>query len=201
MASDVDICNLALSRLGDDANIVSINPPEGSPQAEHCARFYPLARDVLLQMHPWSFAVREETLAPLAQTGAGWAYVYTQPAQALSVLAVLPAHSQEPTTRTKFVTQMNAYGHVIILTNEANARVRFVARVTDSTQFPPLFVDALAWLLASYLAGPILKGDVGAGQARACLQGFNATFAQARLADAHQRHAPPEHTPAWMAAR
>ena len=40
MASEVEICNLALARLGDAATVVSIDPPEGSAQAEHCAMFY-----------------------------------------------------------------------------------------------------------------------------------------------------------------
>lgn len=51
MASEVDICNLALARLGDNATVASIDPPEGSAQAEHCARFYAIARDSLLEMH------------------------------------------------------------------------------------------------------------------------------------------------------
>lgn len=29
MASEIDICNLALARLGDEANVASIQPPEG----------------------------------------------------------------------------------------------------------------------------------------------------------------------------
>ena len=45
MATEVDICNLALAHLGDDATIASIKPPEGSAQAEKSARFYPIARD------------------------------------------------------------------------------------------------------------------------------------------------------------
>ena len=45
MASDVDVCNLALAHLGDEATVASISPPEGSAQAGHCARFYPMARD------------------------------------------------------------------------------------------------------------------------------------------------------------
>jgi len=201
MASDVDICNLALARLGDEATVTSIKPPEGSVQAEHCARFYPLARDCLLQMHPWTFAVREQTLAPLTLHVQGWTHCYAQPADTLTVLAVLPVHNMQPAARTTFVTQIDATGQTVILTNEPNARVRCVARITDSTKFSPLFTDALAWLLASYLAGPVIKGDEGAAHARACLQGFNATFAQARLADANQRHVVPEHKPAWMAAR
>ena len=36
MSSDVDICNLALARLGDEANIVSISPPDQSAQAGYC---------------------------------------------------------------------------------------------------------------------------------------------------------------------
>ena len=63
MASDVDICNLALSFLGDDANVSSISPPEGSQQSEHCARFYPIARDGLLQMHNWNWASRRVALS------------------------------------------------------------------------------------------------------------------------------------------
>ena len=58
MASEVEICNLALARLGDAATVVSIDPPEGSAQAEHCAMFYPMARDTLLAQHPWGFAQR-----------------------------------------------------------------------------------------------------------------------------------------------
>ena len=50
MASEVDICNLALGHLGDNATVASLNPPEGSVQAQHCARFYPIARDALLEM-------------------------------------------------------------------------------------------------------------------------------------------------------
>ena len=56
MASVVDICNLALAHIGDDATVSSIDPPEGSAQAEHCKRFYAIARDTMLQMHNWNFA-------------------------------------------------------------------------------------------------------------------------------------------------
>ena len=66
MASEVEICNLALARLGDAATVVSIDPPEGSAQAEHCAMFYPMARDTLLAQHPWGFAQRRVRPARLA---------------------------------------------------------------------------------------------------------------------------------------
>ena len=75
MSSEVDICNLALSRLGDDASVASINPPEGSSQAEHCAQFYPIARNSMLQGHDWNFATRRETLALLSGVDTfNWSY-------------------------------------------------------------------------------------------------------------------------------
>ena len=58
MSSEIDICNLALARLGDDATVASIDPPEGSAQAEQCARFYSIARDTMLEMHDWRFATK-----------------------------------------------------------------------------------------------------------------------------------------------
>ena len=58
MATEVDICNMALSFLGDRATVTSINPPEGSAQAEHCARFYPMALNEMLAQARWSFATK-----------------------------------------------------------------------------------------------------------------------------------------------
>jgi len=66
MASIVDICNLALSHLGDSATVSSIDPPEGSAQADLCARFFPIALASLLEAHSWGFATRRVALAPLA---------------------------------------------------------------------------------------------------------------------------------------
>ena len=68
MASEVDICNVALGHLGDEAAISAIDPPDGSVQASHCARIYPMARDELIEMHNWRFAVKRKALALLATT-------------------------------------------------------------------------------------------------------------------------------------
>jgi hypothetical protein len=49
--------------------------------------------------------------------------------------------------------------------------------------FTPLFVEALAWLLASMLAGPMLKGDVGAAAAQRMTQMFGSALVAAGEAD------------------
>lgn len=200
MASEVDICNLALARLGDNATVASIDPPEGSAQAEHCARFYAVARDSLLEMHAWKFATRRVLLAKLTVESWDWSFAYAEPAGALKLLGVLSATASND-DETLYEAESAANGAAIILTNQEGASLRFVARVTDTTKFSPLFVDALAWLLASYLAGPVLKGDAGAAMAKACLQSFMLAFSNARVSDANQRKVRPEHTPAWIAGR
>ena len=201
MASEVDICNLALARLGDNATVASIDPPEGSAQAEHCARFYAVARDSLLEMHAWKFATRRVLLAKLTVESWDWAFAYAEPTGALKLLGVLSATASNDDETQPYEAESDATGAAIILTNQESASLRFVARVTDTTKFSPLFVDALAWLLASYLAGPVLKGDAGAAMAKTCLQSFMLAFSNAKVSDANQRKVRPEHTPAWIAGR
>ena len=89
MASEVDICNLALGHLGDAATVSSLNPPEGSAQAEHCARFYPIARDSLLELHAWNFSTTRVALASLGSDWPEWQYCYACPTDAVNLLAVL----------------------------------------------------------------------------------------------------------------
>lgn len=201
MASVVDICNLALSRLGDSSTIASIDPPEGSAQAEHCARFYPIALNSMLELHDWKFATRRVTMALLDVESWNWSFAYSKPAGAIKLLSVLPASALPDDAGVDFETENTASGEELILTNLEDATLRYTVSVTDTTKFTPLFVDALGWLLAANLAGPIIKGDAGASQAKSCWQMFNVVIAQARAADANQRKHRPEHNPAWISGR
>ena len=66
MASEVQICNLALSRIGEDGSIISLDPPEGSEHAAACAAFYQRALGSLLESHDWSFATMRMAPGKLA---------------------------------------------------------------------------------------------------------------------------------------
>ncbi len=63
-ASEVSICNKALRYLGA-AEIISL--AQNSREAELCQKTYAEARNELLAAHPWSFATRYATLAPITQ--------------------------------------------------------------------------------------------------------------------------------------
>lgn len=211
MASEIDICNLALANLGDPATVASLDPPEGSAQAEHCARFYPHARDTLLEMFPWSFATKRASLAQVAFDWPQWQYAYATPSdmlRAVSILSpdstddqtVVAAHSEIKTPQV-FAIEAASDGSRIILTNQEDATLRYTARVTDTTRFTPIFTQALVHHLASMLAGPIMKGDVGAAEAKRQTQFMQAFLSQEMLIDANQRVDDTRYVAPWIAGR
>lgn len=229
MASDVDICNLSLGRLGDGAEVTSIFPPDGSSQARYCKMFYPMARDSFLQMHPWIFSAWREALTPVAVPVAApqWQYAYSQPANTLEVIAIydpaapddivfpIPQYHNAGTgfagdttgvallTPQNFVVESDGSGNQIILTNQQNAIALVNHRIVDTSKFSPLFTDGLAWLLASYLAGPIIKGEVGVEMGQSCLKAFVGMKGVAATLDSNQRRLNPTQSTiaSWMANR
>lgn len=201
MASEVDIVNLALAHLGDNATVASIDPPEGSAEAEHAARFYPIARDVLLESHGWRFATRRTVLAQLNLPSWNWQYVYAAPNNSLKLLSVLPVSAANDAQTQEYEAASSDAGDAIVYTNQEVASLRYITRVADTTKYPPLFIDALAWLVGSYLAGPVVKGDAGVAMAKSCYANFRASFSQAIESDANQRKITPKHDPEWMSGR
>lgn len=215
MSSEIDVCNLALAHLGDDATVSSIDPPEGSAQAEHCARFYAMARDALLQMHSWGFATKRITGAALTAEATSWAYAYALPADCLQMLAVIPPETSDDYVDN--VTQQMPYalqfqtqpfeietledGTTVVYTDQEQAVLRYIARVTDASKFPPLFVTSLARLLAHYLAGPVIKGDVGRKEAEGQYKIFLVEIGKATTQDGNASRRTARAAPVWIAGR
>jgi len=229
MASAVDIANLALSHLGDTATVASLDPPEGSAQAEHCATFYPISRDSLLEMHTWSFALRRIALAQVANPWDQWQYAYTIPSDCMTAISILSSEatadyngsfnvfgqfsSDFPScgisnavnstayTPQPFTVETDAAGAKVLYTNQESALLRYKAQVTDTNLFSQLFIMTLSWHLASMLAGPIIKGDQGAAEAKRCQQMMAVFLGQARSIDAEQRNIHVEHIVPFIAGR
>lgn len=170
MASDVQICNMALSHIGSEARVAAISPPDGSVEAGHCATFYDMARTELLEPGSWAFSLKRAALAQVTNPSTIWAYAYAKPADCLRALRILrpsiaiTVFTQdlvvEPHTDDRDSAPYDIEGQVI-LTNEPDAVLVYVQDVTDSTKFPPSFTSSFSYLLSSYLAGPIIKGNEG----------------------------------------
>ena len=222
MASEVDICNLALGHIGDSATVSSINPPEGSAQAEHCSRFYPIARDSLLEMHNWGFATKRTNIALLTSNFSEWKYCYAIPTDAVNLLAVLSSAATDDYSvplqysasvmgvpiamggvyePQPYTAEALDDGTEVIYTNQDAAMLRYTSLISDTSKFSPLFVESLSWLLASYLAGPVIKGDAGAAESKRCMQAFLLAYGKATVSDANQRRTQIMQSVGWMAGR
>lgn len=89
----------------------------------------------------------------------------------------------------------------VLYTNQNLAVLRYSTRLDDPTKFSPLFVTALSFKLAAYLAGPVLKGEVGREAAKDCTQMFEMLFARAVVSDSKQRNMQPAQSVPWVIGR
>jgi hypothetical protein len=187
MSTYVDIGNLALSHLGDDATVAVLDPPESSAQAVHLSRFIPIARDEMLEGFAWKFAQRRATLALRAETSDAWEFAYAEPSDCIRVIGILPyGYTSDDNATELFDTESADDGTPLIITNTENATLLYTARVTDPSRFTPLFTSALARLVAAYVAGPLIKGEEGQKAALQQYQAFLGIWGRATTSSANQ---------------
>lgn len=196
MASAVDICNLALSHFGQDASIDAIEPPDGSAEAEHAARFYPIALKELLEEFDWSFARKRSTLAELTNDRDDFAYKLALPSDVVQLRRLLPdGYVDDQNDGAVYQREGTS-----IYTDSSPATLVYTYALTDTTKFSPLFVVALSWRLASYLDGPIRKDMTGKSQ-MALRQVSDRIAGQAKASDANADKKRASHTSTAVGAR
>jgi hypothetical protein len=197
MASEVDICNLALAHIGQARQITAISPPDGSAEAAHCHRFYPMARDIILEAHYWGFATKRVGLALTGTAPGTWEFSYAWPNGALDIQQIL---LEEDDTPQEFAVETQGAGQ-LIYTNVEDAQAKYSALITDTNRFSNTFKFAVSHMLASFLAGPIIKGK--AGQAVADKHEAKAfrLVGQAQLRDANNQKEQVHNAPAYAANR
>lgn len=148
----VEVCNLALSRIGRGASrpLVSIN--DESEAARACKRvFAPLLRS-LLREYSWPFAMRTVALAPSSSAVPGWTYVYAMPTDALNILAITGGDCDPWLDPARYDRRGFRLIGTLIACHESPAYAWYTADVTDPVDGDALFADALAWRLAAELA-------------------------------------------------
>ena len=148
MASIVEICNLAISWLGGNL-ITSLD--DDSDEAALCKSNYPLQRDVVLQEHEWSFAIKRVELPQNAtEIAFGNEYPFALPGDYLRILSVSESESDN-----RIVDWRIEGGNILCATG--SAFVRYIYRVTDPIEFTPLFIHALAARMAADMAIPLTR--------------------------------------------
>lgn len=202
MTTVVDICNLALANLGDEATVSSIDPPDQSAQAQHCARFYPMALRVMLDAHYWGWATTRSSLNLLsAAPTSGWLYAYAMPNNSINIIGIFLSGAIDDQKPQDYECESLPDGTSVIYTNILNPICRYTLDISDPNKFQPAFVQALTWLLSSYLAGPVLKGAEGMKMAMQCLQIHRQALSVATASDAAQRKIMLNHRPEFISVR
>lgn len=195
MSSVVSICNLALSNLGKD-NISDLSEP--TAEARSCNQFYAHVRDTLLQVYPWRFAGRTESLAEVANAKPGrWRYAYRRPVECLKVRIVRPEYSTGDPRPDDPQTPYDIEGDTIYC-DLSPAFLRYTFRLVDPVKFPPLFVEALSWHLAVRLAMPLTRDPKVRADA---YQLATSTQASAAAADANEVRETSDHESDLVAER
>lgn len=198
MASQTDICNMALGFIGVSITIGDIT--EQSAAAIACNQFWAITQDYCLRQNYWRFASYRQTLQPLANPPQNWGYVYPVPADCLKIkrLTVVGLRNPRADQRIPFETAAVAGIGKVIYTDQNPAELQYTAEINDPTQWDSTFCIAFAYLLGSFIAMSLSSTPQIASQARAA---FEQTCALAIAQDLIEGQDDPAPDCAFIAER
>ena len=159
MTSQVDIANRALTKLGA-SRIISFG--DDNKQSRAILSMFDIVRDAELRSHIWSFSVRRESLPALISTPSwGFQYEYQMPSDSLRLLMVNDIYNGPSMEdyRNQPVADYSLEGNKILTNFAAPLKVRYISRVTDTTQWDSMFVEAFSCRLAMELAEDLTQSN------------------------------------------
>lgn len=178
MASEVDICNIALSNIRA-GSISSLT--EKSSQAQYCKLKYPFIRDMLLTDVPWNFSHKVDVLAVLADVDVfNWVYSYQYPSDCLHVNKLILNFEEfgstgDGVTRSRHIEDVyspdlerqvkykvfNVDNNRVIGANEPGLKIDYRMKITDPNLFDNLFIQTFSWLMSAELSVPLVGAETG----------------------------------------
>jgi len=195
MASEVDICNLALSHVGASATISSLT--EQSEEAFHCNLLYADIRDSVLISHPWNFSTRHIALSDVGSPPDTWAYRYSYPNSCLYAREIL--QTDKTADPIKFeIALADAYNAKVILTDQETASLIYTYKVTNTLVFSPMFINAISWRLAAEIAMPLTRDEKRMDMA---FQMFNRAISEAKTFNSNESYSDINREAEWITGR
>lgn len=194
--SQVDVCNLALSRMGGHsiAQITSLG--EASTEARQCAIKFPHVLKAALRSYPWHFAVKEIALALLGAGAAESVFkdnilyqtlqYYQYPEECMQILAINPVMGRKGNYYTEsfdYTVERIDDGTKVIVTSCPKAVLTCISFADDPSIWDSLFTDAFAWQLASELC---LSLGGAAGLVQSLQEMASRAFEKAKSADCRE---------------
>lgn len=150
MATDIDICNKALSLLGFPPIVSLLDDNDAS--AVICNAAYALAKAELLEVREWTFAVVRAVLEPSTPPLFGYKNSFDVPENVSRVVEVSdnPDFRREVRGKFKWVKEADA-----ILSDADVLYVRWLIVDIDENLFTPAFTNAFSYKLAAEIAMPL----------------------------------------------
>lgn len=135
------ICNAALRLLGA-ARITAIS--DATEPARILTDVYDMIQDEVLAAHPWNFAIKRDSLTELGTAPEfKYAHAFQLPADCLRIIKM---EDDEAIFERESDT---------LVTDETTAKIKYIARITDTTKYTPAFISMFAQRLAAEIAYPI----------------------------------------------
>jgi len=156
MASQVDICNMALGRIGARQRIGSMN--EQSEEARILKLVYPQILGLTLEQVDWGFARRRKALT-LLETDPNdfWAFRYELPADCACPRNI-QGFTRNPTIEELIPWEVEGEDDPAkrtIFSDMEEAVLQYTRNDVPTGSYPSHFVHALAWNLAVEIAMPL----------------------------------------------
>lgn len=193
MASDVQIANRALSKLGDK-RITSLT--QDSEPARAINECYVIVRQGEIRRHPWHFAKKRVSLAADVDTPAfDFEYQFTLPSDCLRLLMPgLASASVQADGRIDWKVE----GRKILTNDEGPLYINYLGDVTDPNLFDAAFVDVFASRLAMEVAHRLTNSTEKRKMAQ---EEYRAALAEARRMNAFEQFSVDRPTDDWELAR
>jgi len=145
--SETLICNMSLARLG--AKRLNDLTADTSVESIQARTHYEQTRDALLRGHLWKFALARAVLSEDTATPAfEWDHQFILPTDCLRVVGLYD---------TTYGCSLEGQR---LLTDDSDASILYVRKITDPTAFDALFVEALVLSLALKLVMPLTQDKV-----------------------------------------
>lgn len=182
MANKLDIYNWALIRIGEQT-IEDEN--ERSASAELLRYIYDLTRQSLMRSYPWNFCQDTAELTQIAdEEPPDYLYVYQLPSDCLFPTKLVAQNtdvvSEWDYEQMRYIGENDEWEirrDNKLYSNVSGLIIKYTVDHKDESKWDELFVDAMAWRLASEIAMQITKNEEVRAQ---CARAFINTMAHAR---------------------
>ena len=142
MPSQVDLCNKALRRLGEDP-IFSLDP--NSVWGARCLSALPEVIRTVLSLDTWRSVTKRAELAAEQAVPIGYTSAYPLPADCLRLAALKQSQYDDWAIEGNKILTKKA--------QDVSLQIMYVAEVTDPNQYTPTLYEAIALGLAHELSG------------------------------------------------